>query len=113
MESELVALDGTSRDALWLRRLLFRIGLTKTMETVTIKEDNSAVVSAVNTGNITVENRYIEPALFAVRGNVKRKELRVEKVDTEDNVADFFTMPLPMTRFEKLRTELGVVDVSE
>ncbi len=41
-----------------------------------------------------------------------RGDVLVEKVDTEDNLADPFTKILTVTTFEKHRTYLGLIEMN-
>nr|KYP44120.1 Copia protein [Cajanus cajan] len=39
------------------------------------------------------------------------KQIQLEYCSTEDQVADIFTKALPRTKFEQLRTMLGVIEI--
>jgi len=43
---------------------------------------------------------------------VKNGDFEVEFIETNKQLADFFTKPLARDRFNHLRTELGILDIS-
>ena len=53
-----------------------------------------------NTSAINLTKRYVQ------KGNCE-----IKFVKTENQLADLFTKPLARDRFNKLRTELGILDI--
>ena len=47
-----------------------------------------------------------------IRDHVKNGDFEVEFIETNKQLADFFTKPLARDRFNHLRTELGILDIS-
>jgi hypothetical protein len=110
-EAELAALDITARDALWYRKMAKALRLSN-CETITIYEDNAAASAIANGSKWSAKTKHVATRFFAVRDDVLEKRIEVLPVDTADNVADFFTKPLPRVKFEKFRDLMGVRDVS-
>ena len=59
----------------------------------------------INLG-VTKRSRHYDIEWFKMHDLIEQKELTVQWVPTEDNLADFFTKKLPPKRFEMLRDKL-------
>ena len=65
--------------------------------------DNKGAVDLAYNPEHHQRTKHIERRHFYVREAVERGEIRVPFVRTDDNLADFFTKPLPSKRFFQLR----------
>ena len=57
--------------------------------------------------------KHIEIWFHHIYELVTEKKLEVRKIDTEVNIADCLTKPLPDQRFGALRTKLGLRQATE
>jgi hypothetical protein len=55
------------------------------------------------------KTKYIPIKYHFLREQVAEKNIRVEYVDTKEQVVDIFTKPLPREAFEYLHQRLGVI----
>lgn len=76
-------------------------GLGFTVPTPTVLCDNSATLAIANADNDTSRTRYIDIRYHVVRQALNNKEVTLEKVDTERNIADMFTKSLIKQRFQE------------
>ena len=106
LESELVASCETARNCLWLMRMLREAGYATTP---TLLVDNSACIHLINNAQVSKRSKHIETKNFFVREKVESGEFKLQHCPTEINLADLCTKALPRTRFEKLRTLIGIV----
>jgi len=123
-ESEYIALSSATRELLPLRRILqdivtnsfIRLPPDTTGDTIstssfstTIKpsnvyEDNSAcIVLATTDSNFKPRTKHISLKFHHFQDHVRNGNLRILKVNSEQNWADIFTKPLGRVKFEKLR----------
>jgi hypothetical protein len=116
-EAELIALDLAVREALWLRKLCQGLDLNMTetggAPTITVYEDNEACYNIAQGSRWSNETKHVDVKYFAVREDVARKRVAVERIATEDNPADLFTKALGRVKFEKFRAMMGVVRVAQ
>ena len=76
---------------------------------MTIYEDNQAAMAIAKSGVQKSRNNHMEIRFFWIHEHIAQKELLVEGIDTEDQLADIFTKPLSNhEQFENLRTLIGV-----
>lgn len=76
--------------------------------TMTLYCDNT---SAINISKNPVQHswtKHIDSRHHFIRELVEDKEIELEYVATEKNLADIFTKPLDKSRFETLRSALGI-----
>jgi hypothetical protein len=123
-ESEYIALSSATRELLPLRRILqdivtnsfIRLPPDTTGDTIstssfstTIKpsnvyEDNSAcIVLATTDSTFKPRTKHISLKFHHFQDHVRNGNLRILKVNSEQNWADIFTKPLGRVKFEKLR----------
>ena len=106
-EAEYVAAAITTCQAIWLRRILEDLGEKQTESTPIFCDNKSAIAISKNpifhgrTKHIDIKYHFIHEAQ-------SNGEIELQYCKTEDQVADIFTKALPPTKFEALRSMLGV-----
>jgi hypothetical protein len=106
-ESEYRALAIAAAELCWLRTLLkdLRIYLA---DTPILWCDNVSALAIASNPVFHARTKHIEVDFHFVRERVLRKDLVVNFVSTQDQLADIFTKSLPTTRFLELQRNLMV-----
>ena len=115
--AEYYALSTCMRQVLPLRDLIRAVaegcGLSQQCATTfrtTIWEDNNGALALakMQPGQHTPRSKFYDCKVHWFRSHLRdpTKRMAVEKIDTEDQVADLFTKPLLKELFEKLRKKL-------
>ena len=97
-----MAASDASKEAIYLQRFVTEFGLKDTSP-ISLFVDNQGAVDLAYNPEHHQRTKHIERRHFFVREAVERGEIRVPFVKTNDNLADFFTKPLPSKRFFHLR----------
>ncbi len=74
-----------------------------------IKEDNSAVVAICNNKKGISRMRHLSKRDSFVKERAAIGDVKVEKIQGEENTADALTKPLAKERFEALRRKMCLV----
>ncbi|KAL4020424.1 hypothetical protein IC575_019200 [Cucumis melo] len=106
-EAEYVAAASCVCHAVWLRNLLKTVGILQEDLTV-IHIDNKSTIALAKNPVFHDRSKHIDTRFHFIRDCISRKEVQVEYVKTEDQIADIFTKPLKVNVFNNLRTLLGV-----
>lgn len=106
-EAEIVALDLAAREGLWLRKLTKALFL-KEHPPLVIHEDNEAAIAISRKHQRTARTKHIDIQFFAICDDVAHNRIVVSPVASADNVADIFTKPLDVVKFQKFRSALGL-----
>ncbi|KAL0545154.1 hypothetical protein IC582_020300 [Cucumis melo] len=106
-EAEYVAATSCVCHAVWLRNLLKTVEILQEDPTV-IHIDNKSTIALAKNPVFHDRSKHIDTRFHFIRDCISRKEVQVEYVKTEDQIADIFTKPLKVNVFNNLRTLLGV-----
>lgn len=109
-ESEYVAAEAASREAVWLRGLLKSIGRECDGATK-LYVDNQSAIKLVKNAEFHKRMKHIDIRYHSIREKVKRKDIQVEYIPSETQRADIFTKALPKKRFKVLRESLSMCKV--
>ena len=104
-EAELMAGSEASKEGLYLRRFLGELGLGDSQPT-TLGMDNQSAIAISYNPELHSRTKHIDRRHFFIRECVENLELRVPFVSTIDNMADFFTKPLPPKTFYRMRNAI-------
>jgi hypothetical protein len=104
-EAEIMAASEAAKEAIFLSRFLSELGHGST-EPVEMGMDNQAAIAISYNPEMHSRTKHIDRRHFFVRECVENMQLRVPFVKTVDNLADFFTKPLPKVQFFKMRDAL-------
>ncbi|XP_047335705.1 uncharacterized mitochondrial protein AtMg00810-like [Impatiens glandulifera] len=106
-ESEYRALAYTTADLCWIQSLLSELRVSLSSSPVLWCDNIGAAFLLVNPV-FHARTKHIEIDFHFVREKVTRKQLLIQYIPTEDQVADIFTKGLSSHRFALLRSKLTV-----
>ncbi|XP_028109674.1 uncharacterized protein LOC114308301 [Camellia sinensis] len=106
-EAEYRALAQTSAELSWIRMLLANLHISVPVPTLWC--DNLSAIAMSNNPVFHARTKHIEVDYHFVRERVASKKLHICHIPTSDQVADIFTKPLSVARFQYLQLQLNVL----
>ena len=110
-EAEYVAASMASKEAIWLQRLLAKLG--NAQASFKMHCDSQGAVAMMRNPVSSRRTKHIDVAYHFVREMVDEGKLTVVNVGTGGMTADALTKALPMDGLYKCRTEMGMVPMSD
>ena len=109
-EAEYIATSDTSKEVVWLHGLLANFLTKRRLDcpTPTIYCDSQSAIHLIQNPIYDAKTKHIEVLFHHIRELVTEKKLDVRKIDTEVNIANCLTKPLPKQCFGALRTMMGL-----
>jgi len=104
-EAEIMAASEASKEAIFLKRFAEELGIADG-SALELFEDNKGARDLAYNPEHHSRSKHIERRHFYVRELVESGDLVVPYVKTDENMADFFTKPLPAKRFFALRNKI-------
>jgi hypothetical protein len=102
-EAEYVAASDTSREIIWLRRLLAALGHAQE-EATPLHIDNSTAIHMTDDERGDARRKHINVRYHYIRSVIGTKEIHPQWVSTDQQLADIFTKPLQRPKFIELRS---------
>lgn len=109
-EAEFVAAASCACQAIWMRRILEKLG-HKYKGSTTIMCDSSSAIKLSKNPVMHGRSKHIDVRFHFLRDLVKDGVIKMEFCGTRDQVADVMTKPLKLEDFLRLRKMLGVSEV--
>ena len=124
-KAKYISTSDTACELVWLNNLLTNTGLlekeneNKNIRTVELcsksaKEvnvDNKGVIDLAKSESIGKRSKHIEVRFHILRDLVEKNEIKLTYVDSNSNLADGLTKPLPKTPFKIFREGIGIMEV--
>ena len=108
-EAEYMALSGSVQEALWAKRLLQELNLLHETDPVPMYTDNKAAISIAKDPKDHQRTKHIDIRWHFIRQCIQEMKVVVVHTNSQNNLADFFTKPLPKPNFQRLRDLLGLM----
>jgi len=105
-EAEVMAASEATREAVWLKRLLGEIVALHGVPILQV--DNEAEVRLAQNPENHRRTKHIAIRHFFIREKVMEGEINVQRVSTEEQLADIFTKPLHKPRLLSMCVGLGL-----
>jgi hypothetical protein len=103
-EAEINAAVVAAKDALHVQRLLSDLGFAEKDAAVKIAEDNSAAIAQAEAGLMHIRNaKHYAVRLRFLQQHVLDKEVEFVYTPTDEQLADFKTKPMNVTKFQRFR----------
>ena len=108
-EAEYMAAAYAIKEGLWLRTLLYDLGMK--LDTITINADNQGAIKLLKNPVFSMRSKHIDVIYHFARERVTRKDVSFKYIPTTKMVADALTKPLPATKLEFCRTAMGIASM--
>ena len=105
-EAEIVAASEAAKEAVFLDRLCSELGFKHGSEPIQLFCDNKAAIDSSYNPENHARTKHIDRRHYFIRELVEDGKIVVPFVSSADNLADFFTKPLPASRFFVLRDRI-------
>ena len=101
-EAEIMAGSEAAKEGLYLSNFLEELSL-KGKEPIDLSLDNQSAIAIAYNPEHHARTKHVLRRHYFIRECVENLQIRVPYVGTSDNLADFFTKPLPAKAFYRLR----------
>jgi len=108
-EAEYIAAGHGCAQIIWLKHQILDYGVR--LSKVPLYCDNTSAINLTKNPIQHSKTKHIEIRHHFIRDHVQKGDCEIKFVKTENQLADLFTKPLARDRFNKLRTELGILDI--
>ncbi|GJW37629.1 hypothetical protein Tco_0060549 [Tanacetum coccineum] len=106
-EAEYVSAGKAYQQALWMKQALIDYGVR--LDDIPIMCDNKGAIDLSKNPVQHSRTKHIEISPILPCDNVQKGNISIEKVSSEDNIADILTKPLKREPFNYLRLGLGMM----
>ena len=103
-----VAVANNYNQVMWMKQMLKDIRI-EFAEPIIIYCDNTSIVSMFKNLVLHSKTNHISIKYNVLREKVIEKDIRLEYLNTKDQIANIFMKPLPKNTFEYLRAMLRVM----
>nr|GFA99222.1 hypothetical protein [Tanacetum cinerariifolium] len=112
-EAEYIAAFDASKEAIWVRKFIFRLGMVPTIEEpISMYCDNTREISIANESRITKGARHFRAKVQYLREVIECGDIKLEKVHTDDNLADPFTKALAFPKHSEHTRNIRMLPAS-
>nr|GEY51867.1 retrotransposon protein, putative, Ty1-copia subclass [Tanacetum cinerariifolium] len=81
-----------SKEAVWVRKFIYGLSVVSTIEeSISMYCDNTGAIAIANESGITKGARHFRAKVHYLREVIEFGDIKLEKVHTDDNLADLFT----------------------
>jgi hypothetical protein len=104
-QAEYMGMYEATKEGMWLKQLLSSMKLN-VYGKILLKGDNEVAISAIKAESLTERIKHIRIKYHYVRELYTGNEIKIEWVETKENIADIFTKALGRQRYEYLRNKM-------
>nr|GEU93174.1 retrotransposon protein, putative, Ty1-copia subclass [Tanacetum cinerariifolium] len=112
-DAEYIAAFDASKEAVWIRKFISGLGLVPTIEEpISMYCDNTGAIAIAKDDGVTKGARHFRAKVHYLRETIKLGDVKIEKIHTDDNLADPFTKVLAFPKHSKLTRNIGLLPAS-
>ncbi|GKF15751.1 hypothetical protein Tco_0057213 [Tanacetum coccineum] len=94
-DAEYIAAFDASKEAVWIRKFISGLGIVPTIEEpISMYCDNTGAIAIAKDDGVTKGARYFRAKVHYLCETIKMGDVKIEKINTDDNLADPFTKAL-------------------
>nr|GEZ95565.1 hypothetical protein [Tanacetum cinerariifolium] len=89
-DAEYIAAFDASKEAVWIHKFIFGLGIVPIIkEPISMYCDNTGAIAIAKDDGVTKGARHFRAKVHYLRKTIKLGDVKIEKVDTYDNLANF------------------------
>ncbi|GKF00231.1 hypothetical protein Tco_0023581 [Tanacetum coccineum] len=109
-EAEYVSTEKACQQVLWMKQALVYYDIK--LDDIPVHYDNKGAIDLSKNPVLHSRTKHIKIQHHFLRDNVQKGNISIEKVSSEDNIADILTKPLKREPFNLFRLGLGLIEPS-
>ncbi|GKD97242.1 hypothetical protein Tco_1381139 [Tanacetum coccineum] len=111
--TEYIAAFDASKEAVWIRKFISGLGIVPSIEEpISMYCDNTGAIAIAKDDGVTKGARHFRAKVHYLRETIKMGDVKIEKIDTDDNLADPFTKALAFPKHSELTRNIGLLPAS-
>ena len=108
-EAEYIAASEAAKEAVWIKKFITELEVLPEIEKgITMYCDNTGAIAQSKEPRSHQKSKHVLRRFHLIREIVERKEIIIEKIPTEDNLADSLTKTLTQQKHDRHTREYGV-----
>ncbi|GJX99793.1 retrotransposon protein, putative, ty1-copia subclass [Tanacetum coccineum] len=112
-EAEYIAAYDASKETVWVRKFISGLGVVPTIEEpINMYCDNTRAIAITNESGITKGARHFYAKVHYLREVIEYGDIKLEKVHTDDNLADPFTKALAFSKHSEHTKNIRMLPAS-
>nr|GEX86037.1 retrotransposon protein, putative, Ty1-copia subclass [Tanacetum cinerariifolium] len=101
--AEYIAAFDASEEDVWIRKFISRLGIVTIIEEpISMYCDNTGAIAIAKDDGVTKGARHFRVKVHYLRETIKLGDVKIEKIDTDDNLVDPFTKALAFPKHSEL-----------
>jgi hypothetical protein len=108
-EAEYILAGSCCAQLLWMKQTLLDYGVK--FNEIPLLCDNESAIKIANNPVQHSRTKHIDIQHHFLRDHASKRDIKIDGMSTDGQLADIFTKPLDESRFCKLRNELNVIDI--
>nr|GEU69992.1 retrotransposon protein, putative, Ty1-copia subclass [Tanacetum cinerariifolium] len=110
---EYIAAFEASEEVVWIRKFISGLGVVPTVEEpINMYCDNTRGIAIAKDHGVTKGATHFRAKVYYLRETIEMGNVKIEKVDTDDNLADPFTKALTFPKHSELTKKIGMIPAS-
>ncbi|GJR28711.1 retrotransposon protein, putative, ty1-copia subclass [Tanacetum coccineum] len=111
--AEYIAAFDTSKEVVWICKFIYGLNVVPIIEEpITMYCDNTEAIAIANDHGVTKGVRHFHAKVHYLRETIELGDVRIAKVDTDDNLADPFTKALVFPKHSELTRKICLIPAS-
>nr|GEV57086.1 hypothetical protein [Tanacetum cinerariifolium] len=100
------------KKVVWIRKFISVLGIVPTIELISMYCDNTGAIAIAKDDGVAKGARHFRVKVHYLRETIKLGDVKIEKVDTDDNLADPFTKDLVFPKHSELTRNIRMLPAS-
>nr|GEX02007.1 hypothetical protein [Tanacetum cinerariifolium] len=112
-DAEYIAAFDASKETVWICKFIYGFGIVPTIEEPTSMYcDNTGAIGIAKDDGVTKGVRQFRVRVHYLRETIKLGDVKIEKIDTDDNLANPFTKALAFPKHSELTRNIRLLPAS-
>nr|GEY14545.1 hypothetical protein [Tanacetum cinerariifolium] len=109
-DSEYIASFDASKEVVWIRKFISGLGIVPTIKKpISMYCGNTGAMAIAKDGGVTKGAIHFHAKVHYIRETIKLGDVKIEKIDIDDNLVDPFTKALAFSKHSELTRNIGLL----
>ena len=113
-EAEYIAASEAAKEGCWIKKFVEELGVVSTIvDPIELYCDNNEAIAQAKEPRSHQRSKHVLRRYHLIREIVARKDVKISRVDSEDNTADPLTKPMTQAKHAEHMISMGLTHMGE